>query len=116
MFRETMTSTMPVAMTATEADWTERFHRFRGVRNRPSENRSKPLQISSNAADHAQHACVQFGRLEKAVKQTAFRRAGLKRCGCCYFIGHDGHCGLISDNSMPRHCRRGMKQWSMRYS
>ena len=32
MLRVTMTRTMPVAMTATEAVWTERFQRLRGVR------------------------------------------------------------------------------------
>lgn len=35
MLRVTMTSTMPVAITATEADCTDRFHRLRGVRNSP---------------------------------------------------------------------------------
>ncbi|MNJ76342.1 hypothetical protein D3C77_736050 [compost metagenome] len=35
MLRVTMTSTIPVAMTATDAVCTERFQRFRGVRNRP---------------------------------------------------------------------------------
>jgi hypothetical protein len=34
---------MPVDITATEAVWTERFHRFRGVRNRPPENTSNPI-------------------------------------------------------------------------
>ena len=32
MLRVTITSTMPVAMMETEADWTDRFHRLRGVR------------------------------------------------------------------------------------
>ncbi len=37
MFRETMTSTIPVAMIPTEEVCTERFHRFRGVMNVPPE-------------------------------------------------------------------------------
>ena len=41
MWRMTMTSTMPVAMTAIEEVWTSRFQRLRGVMNRPS-----PLEIS----------------------------------------------------------------------
>ncbi len=36
MWRITMTSTMPVPMIAIEDVWTLRFHKFRGVRNRPS--------------------------------------------------------------------------------
>ena len=36
MWRMTMTSTMPVAMMAIEDVWTDRFHKFRGVRNSPS--------------------------------------------------------------------------------
>ena len=39
MFRDTMISTMPVVITATAADWTERFQRKRGVRKRPSERK-----------------------------------------------------------------------------
>ena len=41
MWRITMISTMPVAMMAMEEVWTVRFHKFRGVRNRPS-----PLEIT----------------------------------------------------------------------
>ncbi len=36
MWRMTMTSTMPVAMMAIEDVWTVKFHKLRGVRNRPS--------------------------------------------------------------------------------
>ncbi len=49
IFRVTMTSTMPVAMMATDDDCTEKFHRLRGVRNRPPESTSKATQISSSA-------------------------------------------------------------------
>ena len=37
----TMTSTMPVAMTAIDDVWTSKFQRLRGVMKRPS-----PLEIS----------------------------------------------------------------------
>ena len=37
MFRVTITSTMPQAMTAMAEVWTERFHRLRGVRKAPCE-------------------------------------------------------------------------------
>src|SRR5688572_16552910 len=50
MLRETMMSTMPVAMIATEADWTDRFQRLRGVRNRPPDSTLKPTQITTRAA------------------------------------------------------------------
>ena len=50
MLRVTMTSTMPVAMIATEAVWTDRFQRLRGVRNTPPERMSKPIQMTASAA------------------------------------------------------------------
>ena len=49
MLRVTMTSTMPVAMTATEAVCTDRFHRLRGVRNSPPEKMWKPIQMMTSA-------------------------------------------------------------------
>ena len=49
MLRVTMTSTMPVAMMATDEDCTDRFHKLRGVRNKPPDSRWKAIQISSNA-------------------------------------------------------------------
>ena len=50
MLRVTITSTMPVAMIATEAVCTERFQRLRGVRKTPPESRSKPIQMAASAA------------------------------------------------------------------
>ena len=49
MFRDTMISTIPVVMTATAADWTERFQRKRGVRNRPSERKLNTTHRTTNA-------------------------------------------------------------------
>ncbi|MCY1559903.1 hypothetical protein D9M68_969860 [compost metagenome] len=49
MLRVTITSTIPVTMTATEAVWTDRFHRLRGVRNRPPENMLNPTQMMMSA-------------------------------------------------------------------
>jgi hypothetical protein len=49
MLRVTMTSTMPVTMTATEAVCTDRFQRLRGVRNRPPEKKLKPTQMMASA-------------------------------------------------------------------
>src|SRR5262249_32596032 len=49
MFRETITSTMPVAMMAMDALWTDRFHRLRGVRKRPPDRTWKPSQMSNSA-------------------------------------------------------------------
>ena len=50
MLRDTMMSTMPVAMTAVEALWTERFHKFREVRKEPPETRLKNSQMTARAA------------------------------------------------------------------
>jgi hypothetical protein len=50
MLRDTMMSTMPVAMTAIAELWTDRFHRFRGVKNRPPDATLKPIQMMASAA------------------------------------------------------------------
>ncbi len=42
MLRDTMMSTMPVAMTATEAVCTDRLKRLRGVRKLPPKMESPP--------------------------------------------------------------------------
>ena len=49
MWRVTMTSTMPVAITATEAVCTDRFHRLRGVRKVPPDRMWKPIQMTASA-------------------------------------------------------------------
>ena len=49
MFRDTMMRTMPVAMIATVALWTERFQRLREVRNSPPDITLKPIQMIASA-------------------------------------------------------------------
>src|SRR6266496_6546292 len=49
MLRDTMIRTMPVAMIAMDALWTDRFHKLRGVRNRPPDRTWKPSQMIANA-------------------------------------------------------------------
>lgn len=49
MWRITMTSTMPVDMTAMEELWTDRFQRLRGVRNVPSARKSNAIQMTARA-------------------------------------------------------------------
>ncbi len=49
ILRVTMTSTMPVAMIATDDDCTDRFHKLRGVRNRPPDSTWNAIQISASA-------------------------------------------------------------------
>ena len=49
MLRDTMIRTMPVAMTATDADWTDRFHRLRAVRNDPPDRMLNPIQMTTGA-------------------------------------------------------------------
>src|SRR4030067_141297 len=46
---ETRTSTMPVAMIAIDELWTDRFHRFRAVRNSPPDMMLKPIQMIARA-------------------------------------------------------------------
>src|SRR3989442_15677055 len=50
MLRDTMTRTIPVAMIAIEALWTDRFHRLRAVRNVPPDRTLKPIQMRASAA------------------------------------------------------------------
>src|SRR5258705_88224 len=50
MLRERMIRTMPVVMIATAADWTDRFHRFRGVRKRPPDSMLKASHRMTRAA------------------------------------------------------------------
>jgi hypothetical protein len=50
MLRETMIRTMPVAMIAMEALWTERFQRLRGVMKLPPDQKWKPIQMIARAA------------------------------------------------------------------
>jgi hypothetical protein len=47
--RVTMIRTMPHAITAMDAVCTDRFHKFRGVRNAPPDRTSKPIQMTANA-------------------------------------------------------------------
>ncbi len=49
MLRDTMIMTMPVARMATAELWTDRFHRFRGVRKVPPDMMSKPTQMTASA-------------------------------------------------------------------
>ena len=49
MLRDTMMSTMPVAMMATVAVCTDRFQRLRGVRNVPPDQKWKPTQMRARA-------------------------------------------------------------------
>ncbi len=49
MLRDTMISTMPVAMMAIDVLWTERFHRFRAVRKSPPDRMLKATQMTTSA-------------------------------------------------------------------
>jgi hypothetical protein len=44
-----MMSTMPVAMIAVDALWTDRLNRFRGVRKSPPDITLKPIQMIASA-------------------------------------------------------------------
>ena len=61
MLRETMTSTIPVAMTPTAEVCTERFHRLRGGHETvPPERIWKPTQITMSATSIPTHAKVEL--------------------------------------------------------
>ena len=73
MLRDTMMSTMPVAMIATAALWTDRFHRLRGVRNRPDETMLKTTQMREGGEDQAKQARVDLERLERGHRRPPRR-------------------------------------------
>ena len=50
MLRDTMMSTMPVAMMAIDELWTDRFQRLRAVRKSPPDLMLKPSQMTASAA------------------------------------------------------------------
>ena len=76
MLRVTMTSTMPVDITAMEAVWTDRFQRLRGVRKTPPERTSKPIQMIAERRQHADQARVdlELDRSAAARRRSAGRR------------------------------------------
>ena len=62
MLRDTMISTMPVAMMAIEALWTERFQRLRAVRKSPPDTDVEADPDDGQRGDHAEQAEVDLGR------------------------------------------------------
>ena len=71
MLRDTMISTMPVAMIATAAVWTDRFHRLRGDRNRPPEQMWKHDPDDDEGCDHAEQARVDLRSRDQRRKRAA---------------------------------------------
>ena len=71
MLRVTMTSTMPVAMMATEAICTDRFHRLRGVRKQAARQDVEADPDQQQRADHAEHAGVDLRGLEEEGEPKA---------------------------------------------
>ena len=92
MLRVTMTSTMPVAMIATEAVWTDRFQRLRGVRNTPPERMSKPTQMTAARRSCRACACRSRASRKRAGCGARRRRGRGDRCG----HGMRSSCSVIS--------------------
>ena len=78
MLRVTITSTMPVAMIATDDDCTERFQRLRGVRKSPPESNMENDPDQQQRADEAKHPRVEFSGFEKASERTQGARPGIR--------------------------------------
>ena len=77
MLRVTMTSTMPVAMMATDAVCTDRFQRLRGVRNRPPDSTMwKPIQISASAPTMPSMRVSSLGGFERTRRADAHGLGG----------------------------------------
>ena len=69
---------MPVAMTATADVWTDRFHRLRGLRNRPPEADVEADPDDCQGDDHAQQPGVDLqGPEQPAIRPPRLVVEGL---------------------------------------
>ncbi|OWK25134.1 hypothetical protein AJ87_13950 [Rhizobium yanglingense] len=83
MLRVTITSTMPVAMTATDEVWTERFQRLRGVRKRPPVMIWKPIQMISSAPTMPRsRVSISVARKKRATGLASALRGPLEVVEC----------------------------------
>ena len=71
MLRDTMIRTMPDVMIATAADWTDRFQRLRGDRNRPPDIMLNASQRTIDGADHAEEPEVDLETGQARTRRTA---------------------------------------------
>ena len=71
MLRDTMIRVIPVARMATEAVWTDRFHRFRGVRNVPPDMKWKTVQMIRQRHQHRQHPGIDLGGAYQSTQRSA---------------------------------------------
>ena len=92
MFRDTMIRTIPVAMTATDADWTDRFHRLRAVRNDPPDRMLNPIQMTMVAPIRPS------SRVSTSIDSKIDR---MDRGGVAPTSGGDGALGHRADPSLP---------------
>ena len=97
MLRVTITSTMPVTMTATEAVWTVRFQRLRAVRNLPSRKRLarvpvmtwKAIQMTRSAPSMPiMRVSISVARRKRLTGPSPGR--GLTRTGRCEMASDTG--------------------------
>src|SRR4026208_2327844 len=89
MLRDTMMSTIPGALMATDVLGTDRFHRLRAVRKFPSESTWKAIQIAMSAST------MPTRRVSIPVDATADRHAPPRRVS------------LSPDAPAARHVRPG---------
>ena len=82
MLRETMTSTMPVAMIATTAVWTERVMMFAGVRIRAAGHDAEADPDGGQRDEHAEQAQIDLRLPRPAVAGSAAARCVWVRRWC----------------------------------
>ena len=71
MLRDTMISTMPVAMTAIDELWTDRFHRLRAVRKSPCGQEVEADPDRGEGHEHADQAGVDLERRHRRLQVDA---------------------------------------------
>ena len=76
MLRDTMMRTMPVAMIAVDALWTDRLNRLRGVRNKPPDMTLNPIQMIPSAPT------MPRSRVSISVEFSSERNDGLDGGDC----------------------------------
>ncbi len=67
MLRDTMMSTIPVAMIAIDELWTDRFQRFRAVRKSPPERMWNAIQMTASDSTMPTRPRVDLGRLHRST-------------------------------------------------
>ena len=110
MLRETMTSTIPVAMIAMPAAWTASVIMLFGWISLPPLETWKTSRITAEGDHHAEQAEVDLGLGEHAADRRTRGRLDLPGNGCRVgHVRHDGPPGLVLETTCAPGRTRGRR-------